>query len=281
MNQRLKVKIILSFGNIIKKILNLQVIEVYNMKLVRLKYCGVVFNSQEVVPTVEQIENSFGATHPGMYDSAKQLFVLNFRGLTFYFPVDSKYQVSLEYLIFKNTLNVYVFQPDYALGLGSLQFTSGLSPVVSCMAIYSGNNNSETKAPPLPVCVYMNNIYLAKVEVIREGLKTTGLRLHLYSEGCLALCPILIKLNDLCSILGPSRFLEYKSHNLTKEVYFGDTCQSVLSSLGAPSRVFYKSEDKMKIHSPNSNKKSVDIHSDYFYNYFTLGLVKLSFAQIF
>jgi len=66
--------------------------------------------------------------------------------------------------------------------------------------------------------------------------------------------------------------LEYKSQNLTKEVYFGDTCQSVLSSLGAPSRVFYKSEDKMKIHSPNSNKKPVDVHSDYFYNYFTLGL---------
>jgi len=63
------------------------------MKLARLKYCGVVFNSHETIPTVEQIENSFGATHPGMYDSAKQLFVLNFRGLTFYFPVDSKYQV--------------------------------------------------------------------------------------------------------------------------------------------------------------------------------------------
>jgi len=51
------------------------------------------------------------------------------------------------------------------------------------MAIYSGNNNSETKAPPLPVCVYMNNMYLQKVEVVREDLKTTGLRLHLYSEG--------------------------------------------------------------------------------------------------
>jgi Uncharacterised protein family (UPF0183) len=63
------------------------------MKMVRLKYCGVAFSSQEIVPTVEQIENSFGATHPGMYDSGKQLFVLNFRGLTFYFPVDSKYQV--------------------------------------------------------------------------------------------------------------------------------------------------------------------------------------------
>ncbi|XP_065353913.1 PHAF1 protein CG7083 [Cloeon dipterum] len=213
----------------------LKVIEVYNMKLVKLKYCNIVFNSQEVVPTVEQIENSFGATHPGMYDREKQLFVLNFRGLTFYFPAESNYQ------------------PDYALGLGSLQFPSGSSPVLTCMAIYDGNNPSETMPPDMPVCVYMNNIYLKKLEVIREPLKTTGVRLHLYSEG-------------------PSRYFELKSKSMVKEVYFGDTCQSVLSSLGTPSRVYYKSEDKMKIHSPNSNKKPSDTHSDYFYNYFTLGL---------
>ncbi|CAB3364543.1 Hypothetical predicted protein [Cloeon dipterum] len=145
------------------------------------------------------------------------------------------------------------YQPDYALGLGSLQFPSGSSPVLTCMAIYDGNNPSETMPPEMPVCVYMNNIYLKKLEVIREPLKTTGVRLHLYSEG-------------------PSRYFELKSKSMVKEVYFGDTCQSVLSSLGTPSRVYYKSEDKMKIHSPNSNKKPSDTHSDYFYNYFTLGL---------
>lgn len=52
------------------------------------------FNSPEVLPSIEQIEHSFGATHPGVYDADKQLFVLNFRGLSFYFPVESKYQSS-------------------------------------------------------------------------------------------------------------------------------------------------------------------------------------------
>jgi hypothetical protein len=51
----------------------LKIIEIYNMKLVKLKYCGLPFNSPEVLPSIEQIEHSFGATHPGVYDSEKQV----------------------------------------------------------------------------------------------------------------------------------------------------------------------------------------------------------------
>lgn len=29
-------------------------------------------------------------------------------------------------------------------------------------------------------------------------------------------------------------------------VYFGDSCQDVLSTLGSPHKVFYKSEDKVR-----------------------------------
>jgi hypothetical protein len=57
-------------------------------------FSGLTFNSPEVLPSIEQIEHSFGATHPGVYDTEKQLFVLNFRGLSFCFPVESKFQVS-------------------------------------------------------------------------------------------------------------------------------------------------------------------------------------------
>lgn len=52
----------------------LKIIEIYNMKLVKLKYCGLPFNSPEVLPSIEQIEHSFGATHPGVYDSEKQVY---------------------------------------------------------------------------------------------------------------------------------------------------------------------------------------------------------------
>lgn len=50
------------------------------MENVKLKYCGVHFNSPSVSPTNDQIEMSFGATHPGVFDPANQQFILNFRG---------------------------------------------------------------------------------------------------------------------------------------------------------------------------------------------------------
>ncbi|XP_058793462.1 PHAF1 protein CG7083 [Phymastichus coffea] len=227
----------------------LKIIEIYNMKLVKLKYCGLPFNSPEVLPSIEQIEHSFGATHPGVYDSDKHVFVLNFRGLAFYFAIDSE------------------FQPRYAHGLGSLQFKNGSSPLVVKTAIYMGNmtpgggSNGEERClkdppPPLPLVCYHNNLYLENAEVIRDKSRTTGIRMHLFMEGS----------------SGSRLVLEPKRHNLTKEVWFGDTCEDVLSALGAPSRVFFKAEDKMRIHSPHAHKRDKIRRSDFFYNYFTLGL---------
>ena len=60
----------------------------------------------------------------------------------------------------------------------------------------------------------------------------------------------------------------------TRDVFFGDSVQDVVSAIGAPARTFYKSEDKMKIHSPNAFRKAASHKSDYFYNYFTLGFVR-------
>lgn len=213
----------------------LKVIEIYNMKLVKLKYCGLPFNSPEVLPSIEQIEHSFGATHPGVYDTEKQLFVLNFRGLSFYFPVESKVQAGT------------------AHKLGSLHFPPGSSPLVARMAIYSGPSVEQSKAPELPASCFHSQLYLQRAEVIRGPHFTRGLKLHLYTQG-------------------PSRLLDLNKQILVKDVMLGHTCQDVATALGAPSRVFYKSEDKMKIHSPNAHLRVMTKRSDYFFNYFTLGL---------
>uniref|UniRef100_A0A1B6CXB5 Uncharacterized protein n=1 Tax=Clastoptera arizonana TaxID=38151 RepID=A0A1B6CXB5_9HEMI len=210
----------------------LKVIEVFNMKLVKLKYCGLVFNSLEVCPSIEQIEHSFGATHPGVYDAEKQLFVLNFRGLSFSFPVESK------------------FQPGYSQGLGSLQFASGASPCVSCTNIYSGHSLPDCTAPPLPLSCYYTQMYLNYVDVLRDNDRTNGLRLHMYTEGT-------------------SRS---RKQSLVREIHFTDTCQDVCTLLGAPQKVFFKAEDKMKIHSPNAHRRVTARRSDFFFNYFTLGM---------
>lgn len=59
---------------------------------------------------------------------------------------------------------------------------------------------------------------------------------------------------------------------MTKEILFGDSCQDVTTNLGSPNCVFFKSEDKMKIHSPNAHRRAQAKKSDFFFNYFTLGI---------
>jgi len=50
---------------------------------------------------------------------------------------------------------------------------------------------------------------------------------------------------------------------------FHSSTQDVLTILGPPSRVFFKEEDKMKIHTTSYSGLSC---ADYFYNYFSLGI---------
>lgn len=59
----------------------------------------------------------------------------------------------------------------------------------------------------------------------------------------------------------------------SRSLHFGDSAQSVGAKLGAPTRIYFKSDDKMKIHSKEAHKKVAADKSDYFFNYFTLGIV--------
>nr|CAG4642540.1 EOG090X06XP [Evadne anonyx] len=213
----------------------LRVIEIFSMNLVKLKYCGIVFNSCEVMPTIDQIDHSFGATHPGIYDPERRIFTLNFRGLSFTFLVE---QAS---------------EPRYVRGLGSLQFSNGASPVASKMFIFNGNSLPDSKSPALPISCFFSHPYLQWLEVMRENGKTLGVKLSIVCEG-------------------PSQVLEPRRHTCVQQVRFGATAEDVLTMLGAPSRVFYKDEDKMRIHSPQAYRRAPAPFSDYFYNYFTLGL---------
>lgn len=214
----------------------LKIIEICNMKLVKLKYCDIIFNSPEVLPSIEQIEHSFGSTRPGVYDDEKQLFVLNFRGLSFYFPVESKIQTS-------STHN-----------LGSLHFPAGSSPLVSRLAIYAGPGGVEqAAAPELPLSCYHGQLYLRRAEVLRTDCYTKGLKLYL-------------------TACGNTHRIDATKLHLERDIMLGDCAQDVAAALGTPNKVFFKSEDKMRIHSPNVNRRVAATKSDYFFNYFTLGL---------
>ncbi|KAJ7421129.1 hypothetical protein BTVI_19634 [Pitangus sulphuratus] len=146
----------------------LKVIEVYDLTKVKLKYCGVHFNSQAIAPTIEQIDQSFGATHPGVYNSAEQLFHLNFRGLSFSFQLDSWTETPK-------------YEPNFAHGLASLQIPHGAT--VKRMYIYNGNSLQDTKAPLMPLSCFLGNVYAENVDVLRDGTGPSGLRLRLLTAG--------------------------------------------------------------------------------------------------
>lgn len=56
-------------------------------------------------------------------------------------------------------------------------------------------------------------------------------------------------------------------------VMLGDTCQDVLSAIGPPHAVFYKQENKMRIHAAREASCEDSAASpDYFWNYFALGI---------
>lgn len=138
-------------------------------------------------------------------------------------------------------------------GLASLHFPGESSPVVAKMAIYGGGNITTCQAPQLPLSCYNQQMYLEGATICRDMSGTRGLRMQLYTEGS-------------------ARALEPRKQCMTREIFFGDSCQDVVSNLGSPNRVFFKSEDKMKIHSPSAHRRIQTKRSDFFFNYFTLGL---------
>uniref|UniRef100_UPI00358EC140 phagosome assembly factor 1 isoform X2 n=1 Tax=Myxine glutinosa TaxID=7769 RepID=UPI00358EC140 len=206
----------------------LKIIEVYNLSKVKLKYCGVHFNSPTIPPTIEQIDQSFGATHPGVYNAAEQLFHLNFRGLSFSFRLDARLDT-----------------PKFAIPNGA---------TVERMHVYAGNALSDARAPLMPPNCYGGNVYAEGVDVLCDAYGPIGLKFRLLTAGC-----------------GPVMRVDNKLQTFQRCVYLGDHCQDVVSNIGSPHKVFYKSEDKMRIHSALPHKQTSRCN-DYFYNFFTLGV---------
>ncbi|ESO04072.1 hypothetical protein HELRODRAFT_187040 [Helobdella robusta] len=111
----------------------LKVIEVYDMSKIKLKYLNEYFNSPSTLPTITQIDNCFGATHPAKYNADKTIFSLNFRGLTFIFKIldGSSYETS---------------------------------PVVTSLFIYSGQSLTDAIVPSIPSSCFYAGLYLEKFD---------------------------------------------------------------------------------------------------------------------
>ncbi|XP_065889838.1 phagosome assembly factor 1-like isoform X2 [Dysidea avara] len=219
----------------------LKIIEVYDIEKVILKYCTKPFSSPDVRATIDQIYRSFGDTHPGEYDKDNTVYLLNFRGILFSFTL-------LEANLNSKRYNSGSNAQGYSLSCSQ-------SGMLSNLAIYHGNDFQKAEAPHFPLDCFLDNCYSDRVDVEEQNGYFVSLQINL--------------LVDDAHNSGPNQKRPCSS---TVHICLNDSVQDVLSKLGAPSKVFFKSEDKMKIHSTNPDKPPHSCRSDYFFNYFTLGI---------
>ncbi|KAH7728429.1 hypothetical protein AAVH_03740 [Aphelenchoides avenae] len=216
----------------------LKIIEVFNFKNITLQYCNNVFSAPDEEANVSKVENCFGATHPGVYDEKQKMYLLHWRGVSFCFPAKEPSAVS---------------QPAYAHGLGSLNFVNSSLPLLERMTIFAGSSPNDMRLPEVPAVVRCGNLFLESLESVNENGRITGLKLRLEVE------------------VPPRQAGDLK--RIERTVRFGDTQETVLAALGAPSKTFCKSDEKMLIQKGSSSENlKKDDRPDFFFNYFTLGL---------
>lgn len=223
----------------------LKIIDIYDIRRVKLKYCNSIFSAPGITPTLEIIRQCFGPTRAGDRNIKQQLFLLLFRGIVFVFP------------LWNTGSSSPVFDAD---GLDFSEPSVEGSLILSRLRIFTGNNPVEAILPNIPLDCFKNHHYAEGVEGVRdcENGTITGLKINLQ---------ILNEETAQNRINGDSAIKQ-----IERIINFSDSPQDVMSTLGSPDKVFYKDEDKMRIHSSSQHKQQVSNTSDYFFNYFTLGL---------
>lgn len=219
----------------------LRMIEICDLKKLKIRFSGKN-NPSAIVPTIDQINEIFGITHPGHYDNQSNVFLLQFPGLHFTFNID------------------YPAESRVTHGIQSLHYNNARqAPSVSKISIYVGNKRETAIPPEIPFICLNKDVFANKITVLRDGKTTKGLQLNLFMQGA-------------------EKAYQFDNREyLDVEVLFDDTCQDVLSTIGTPSNVFFKSEELSKLYN-NENllaqalSQSNNNQFDYFYNYTTLGL---------
>ncbi|VUZ52433.1 unnamed protein product [Hymenolepis diminuta] len=229
----------------------LKLIEITDLTKISLTYLSHQVNASNKPPNLSNIINVFGSTKQLLTDEESGLYRLCYRGLTFLVAPSSPVDVmGAAGLSSTSTVGTLV---DTGLSSTSVDEEA---LVVRRVFIFPGPSKEEYKLPPeLPASCYHGNVFLERLNVVHANDRTVKLCFDL-----------------VCQDLSSNSLTDPKVHRFSSALTFGDTAQDVLSALGSPSRVFYKTEDKMSIHLPQTYRQSRQSRCDYFYNYFTLGL---------
>ncbi|GMR55855.1 hypothetical protein PMAYCL1PPCAC_26050, partial [Pristionchus mayeri] len=226
----------------------LKFIEVDNFSKIVLRYCNQVFSEPGAEATMDKVEESFGSTHPGAYDESEKVYIQSWRGLSFCFPTTNSNHVEVA--------------PGFGPNLRSLKYDSNSAPTLTKMTIFKGTQLTKNSEPlDVPQLAYAGQNRLILAEAVRDKLghgRITGMCFLFTTEDKVKMATRSATAND------------YELVTLKRNVAFGDHVTQVLATLGAPSKVFYKSDDKMSIHKGRA-KETVEPQPHFFFNYFSMG----------
>ncbi|KAH7047937.1 hypothetical protein BKA57DRAFT_463745 [Linnemannia elongata] len=244
----------------------LKLIKVDDFSRLRLTYQGGEVSSTKALPTFLLAYKLFGPTYPGEFDGSKHLYTLSYPGLSLVFPIPEKHM-----LLYQSSADL------------PLEFPDGTTPVASHMYIYYGADWSS--ATPVPIATLVRNI---------QDSSSPGHHSGRFGEGKVELERVIAKINH-------GAVLQFTGTGQTQKcmiLLHVTTPQDLLADLGSPASIYYKEEDKMKIHSETKESPRIqqeedgilgemdDIGydrtnkpaegsqqpNDYFYNYFHLGM---------
>ncbi|KAF9906021.1 hypothetical protein EC991_001103 [Linnemannia zychae] len=243
----------------------LKLIKVDDFSRLRLTYQGGEVSSTKALPTFLLAYKLFGPTYPGEFDGSKHLYTLRYPGLSLVFPIPEKHM-----LLYQSSADL------------PLEFPDGTTPVASHMYIYYGADWST--ATPVPIATLVRNIQDSSSPSHHSGR---------FGEGKVELEKVNAKINQ-------GAVLQFTGAGLTQKcmiLLHVTTPQDLLADLGSPASIYYKEEDKMKIHSEkespriqqeedgilgemddigydrtNKPAEGSQQPNDYFYNYFHLGM---------
>uniref|UniRef100_A0A8L8K7S8 KOW domain-containing protein n=1 Tax=Heligmosomoides polygyrus TaxID=6339 RepID=A0A8L8K7S8_HELPZ len=203
-----------------------------------------IFSEPGAEVSMDKVDEFFGSTHPGAYDDKQKICVKSWRGLSFCFPTAESANVEVT--------------PGFG-PLRSLKFDSATQPRLTKMSIFKGTAVGKNEEVVMPLAAYCGQNRTILVSCVRKNGKISGVDVLFQTQNG----------NVTSRING-----ELELVKVMRTISFGDSV-AVSSALGAPSKVFYKSEDKMSIHRGGC-KETLSPQPHFFFNYFSMGLSMLS-----
>ncbi|KAI9016490.1 hypothetical protein CLU79DRAFT_706537 [Phycomyces nitens] len=175
------------------------------------------------------------------------------KGLAFTFPIPLRFQT------------IYQSSSDLPM-----EFPDGTTPIASRVYLYTGSTHwQQATVPPLSKVIAEHNSS-SSTKYGKLGRRELESIIVKPTKGATLYFPTQVSSNETTD---SSREQVKTTSNTVQITLHLSTAQDILADLGKPSRIFYKEEDKMKIHSTANDLDPFTVHpTDYFFNYFHLGI---------